>query len=81
MALAVKMDIAFNPVNVNLLGANAVMLDAQLVAHLIQQFGRFYRGAFIRKIRVCQIFTSIKNKALKDERQLIHLEGAYIGIL
>ena len=53
MALAVKMDIAFNPVYLNLLGANAAMLDAQLVAHLIQQFGRFNRGAFIRKIRVC----------------------------
>jgi hypothetical protein len=55
------------------------MLHAQLIAHLIQQFGRFYRGVFIRKIRVCHNFTSNKNKALQNRCQITHLEGAFTG--
>jgi len=47
VALAVKVNIAFNPVQVGLFSANAIVLHAQLIAHLVKQLGRFCRGAFI----------------------------------
>jgi hypothetical protein len=46
MALAMKQDEAFNPVRVSLLGANALVLNAELYANLIEQFGRLRRGVF-----------------------------------
>ena len=77
--LAGKEDMAFNPVQIGLFGANAVVFNAQLVTHLIQQFGGICRGAFIGKIRVCHNFNFFKNGTLQRAAQIIHLEGAFAG--
>ena len=46
VALAVEQDEAPDPIDVGLLGADGVVLDANRVAHLIEQllFRRFFRG-------------------------------------
>ncbi len=79
VAPAVKKDIAFNPVHVSMLGADAILFYAQLVAHLIQQVGGICRGAFIGKIRLYHNFISYKNGALQSMSRIIHLEGAFTG--
>jgi hypothetical protein len=79
MTLAMKQDIAFNPVNVGVFSADTVVFNPQLIAHLIKQLGRFSCGVFIRKIRVYHNSTSSKNKALQGRCQIVHLEGAFSG--
>ena len=39
-----EQDIAFNPAQIYLLDANAVVLSAQLIAYPLKQFGRFFNG-------------------------------------
>ena len=41
MALVVKMDVAFNPVDVGFLGANAVVLEADAIADASEEARRF----------------------------------------
>jgi hypothetical protein len=80
VALAVKDNIASNPVCISVFRANAIVLYAQLIANLVKQLGGICHGAFIGKIRVCHNFSSFKNGALQSASQIIHLEGAFTGI-
>jgi hypothetical protein len=53
-----KPDEAFNPIDVGLLGADAVMLHTQPFTHLIEQFGRLGRsGVFLDHCRVYMLFS------------------------
>jgi hypothetical protein len=71
---------AFNPIHIGLLGADAVMLHPQAVAHPIEQFGRpssevpffhfFGCYHFLNPLRTMDIFTI---------DQIIHLDGAFPG--
>ncbi len=42
--LAMKKKLSFNPINIRLPGADAVMFHPQLTAHLVEQFGRCGHG-------------------------------------
>ncbi len=44
MAFPMEEDVAANPIDVGLLGADAVVFDAQMPADAIEQFGRRLRG-------------------------------------
>ena len=51
MAFTVENNVSFDPADVSLLGARAVMFQAELITHLIKQFGRRGSG-FIWLIRM-----------------------------
>lgn len=77
--LVLEKNKALNPVNLGLFSADAVVFRPCCITDLIEQFGRFDRGAFIWEIRGCHNFTSNKNKALRNIYQVVHLEGAFEG--
>ena len=58
MRLVVEVNITFNPVHMALLSSDSIVLHSQLIAYLIKQLGGCNHVVFIRKIRVCEIFTS-----------------------
>lgn len=56
--VAMEVNIAFNPVYITLLSSSSIVLHLQLITYLIKQLGGYIHVVFIRKIRVCEIFTT-----------------------
>ena len=49
MPLAKINDVALNPINISLLGADGIVPDADAVAHLIEQAARLWAGCRFTK--------------------------------
>ena len=67
MPFFVKKDKSFNPIDVSLLGTQAVVLEADLAPHLIQQTG--CRGGFVLRRYGFHFLGSTKNVQPTDEYQ------------
>lgn len=52
MALAVEEDVAFNPLDIGLLGAQAIMTNSKCIADLVQQAGSFHESLLAEKFSI-----------------------------